>query len=665
MKTFYESAVTARHFCGRVLAISAILCISVPVQAQTMLKDIRSGFSSSFPGGFTTVVSNVVFRANDGTNGTELWMTDLTPTGTVMLKDINPGAGSSSPQNFIPLGSDVLFIANDGTNGTELWKTDGTSVGTVLVKDINTGSGGSNPTELYRIGTTVYFSADDGTTGVELWKTDGTSGGTVLVKDIVSGSGGSSPREFGAFGDTLYFQAFQASTGLELWRSDGTSGGTALLKDIRPGTDSSAPANFTVLGDTLYFTAYGELTLESGGTELWRTNGWADSTLVAKEVRPGPQGSSPASLTVYNDALYFTAFDGTNGTELWKSDGTDAGTALLKDINAGSSSASPAGLTVFNGKLFFSASDGSSGSELWNSDGTPGGTVLVKDINVGSTGSSPAEMIVVSSSPAKTASDIMYFRANDGSFGTELWMTDGTSGGTTQAADIQSGFGSSFPSGLYPVGGELLFAANDGTHGTELWMTQNALPVEIAMMSVRADGPSVVVDWRTETETGNAGFDVQMRDVKRNGQGGSRGWMSLGFVPGSGTTLEPRDYSFRTDPLPPGLYSFRLMQTDFGGARNYSRQVEIEVRAAVPAMLAVYPNPAAEIATIEYQIPENRTAALSLYDVLGRRVRILATADSGVRVRTGIDLDGLATGTYILRLEGADINLDVSLVKSR
>ena len=36
-----------------------------------------------------------------------------------------------------------------------------------------------------------------------------------------------------------------------------------------------------------------------------------------------------------------------------------------------------------NGTLFFIANDGNAGNELWKSDGTDAGTVLVKDIRPG------------------------------------------------------------------------------------------------------------------------------------------------------------------------------------------------------------------------------------------------------------------------------------------
>ena len=58
-----------------------------------------------------------------------------------------------------------------------------------------------------------------------------------------------------------------------------------------------------------------------------------------------------------------------------------AGTVLVADINPGTGSSYPRYLTNVNGTLFFSANDGTHGYELWESNGTAAGTVLVKDIN--------------------------------------------------------------------------------------------------------------------------------------------------------------------------------------------------------------------------------------------------------------------------------------------
>ena len=80
------------------------------------------------------------------------------------------------------------LVANDGTRGSELWVTDGTAAGTTIVKDIRTGTYGSSPNGLTNSGGTLFFSANDGTTGFELWKSDGTAVGTTQVKDIRSGA---------------------------------------------------------------------------------------------------------------------------------------------------------------------------------------------------------------------------------------------------------------------------------------------------------------------------------------------------------------------------------------------------------------------------------------------------------------------------------------------
>jgi len=133
---------------------------------------------------------------------------------------------------------------------------------------------------------------------------------------------------------------------------------------------------------------------------------------------------------------------------------------MLKDINPGAGYSNSSFLTNVNGTLFFRANDGTYGAELWKSDGTPAGTVMVKDIY-------PAE----SSDPTNltNVNGTLFFMANDGTNGYELWKSDGTSAGTVMVKDIYPGVLGSYLFYLTNVNGTLFFQANDGTNGYELW----------------------------------------------------------------------------------------------------------------------------------------------------------------------------------------------------
>jgi ELWxxDGT repeat protein len=63
----------------------------------------------------------------------------------------------------------------------------------------------------------------------------------------------------------------------------------------------------------------------------------------------------------------------------------------------------------------------------------------------------------------------LFFDANDGIHGYELWMSDGTSNGTQLVQDIYPGPGDSLPLNLTNLKGTLFFTANDPVHGVELW----------------------------------------------------------------------------------------------------------------------------------------------------------------------------------------------------
>ena len=130
--------------------------------------------------------------ANDGVN-VEPHYSQGDAFTTNMVKDIYPGLNNSSnPMWLTKLGTEMIFSADDGENGRELWITDNTEEGTRMIKDINPGNNSSNPTgPMKEMGGYIYFSANDGTHGRELWRTDGTEAGTTLVRDIHEGENGS------------------------------------------------------------------------------------------------------------------------------------------------------------------------------------------------------------------------------------------------------------------------------------------------------------------------------------------------------------------------------------------------------------------------------------------------------------------------------------------
>jgi ELWxxDGT repeat protein len=256
-----------------------------------------------------------------------------------------------------------------------------------------------------------------------------------------------------------------------------------LLKDINPGANSSYfyPDNAMVrFGDYIYFAAKNA----ASGAELWRTDGTVAGTEMVKEINPGFSDSRLNNFYVVGSFLLFTADDGVSGLELWRTDGTSAGTVLVKDINPGANDAigefidNPAYYAVFNGKLYFGANNGVNGNELWSSDGTESGTKLVRDIDTGSFNSYPNEFEV--------HNGVLYFAARAAQ-GEELWKTDGTTAGTVLVKDIYpGGFGSS-PANLRSIGSTLIFTADDDVHDEELWKTDGTAAGTVLVKDIKTN----------------------------------------------------------------------------------------------------------------------------------------------------------------------------------
>jgi ELWxxDGT repeat protein len=156
----------------------------------------------------------------------------------------------------------------------------------------------------------AYFVVDG-----DLWKSNGSASGTKMLADNVSDG-----KPMTNVQGSVYFVAAD-----RLWKTDGTGAGTLpdstvvpVAADCRPFSPCHFPPAYyspVGLGGQLFYAA------DAGGlgVELWQTDGSPDNGAgVLGDLRPGPAGSRPASLTKVGESLYFTANDGTHGRELWR-----------------------------------------------------------------------------------------------------------------------------------------------------------------------------------------------------------------------------------------------------------------------------------------------------------------------------------------------------------
>jgi RNA polymerase sigma factor (sigma-70 family) len=358
--------------------------------------------------------------------------------------------------NFVNVNDTLFFTAGISDSNGQLWQVSVTPSGpkptqlTTIPPHIK---GRSTPWLLTNAGGTLLFVSRDGERGLELWKSDGTPAGTVPVVDINPGGIINPPPEPGGnslylglmpVGKTLFFVADDSRFGCALRKSDGTRAGTRIVKSVNADMTviHSAQRSWADVNGTLFFGACDS----ASGQELWKSNGTEEGTVCVKDIRAGLYGSDPCFLTNVNGILFFTADDGVHGRELWKSDGTSAGTRMVKDIHPGKVGSFPnknmGNLTNVNGTLFFAADDGMHGLELWKSDGTEAGTIMVKDLHPG-----PASSVEWRR-PGDTAPPGLGEQAHPGTL--------------VQRHGLD-------PQTMVGIGRALFFVADDGVDGYRLW----------------------------------------------------------------------------------------------------------------------------------------------------------------------------------------------------
>lgn len=504
---------------------------------------------------------------------------------------------SNAYKTYERIDSIYYFSGHLGDFDRELWRTNGTAEGTYRVANINSEES-AWPGELTRVENKLYFMASDDNGSEQLYLSDGTEEGTQWVFDV-DPEAKEQYHMLTASGGLLYFRTNRPQIFTELWVSDGTTENTHMVADLCENM-ISYPHELTDFNGTLIFIAED---CARGGETLYSTKG-IDGTV--SQVG----GYLVRALMTTNDQLYFVSTSEDYGGELSSSAGTVADVSRISDINPGEGSSDIYHITQVDSLLLFRAYDPDHGAELWSYNLNSAIVNLVKDISISpdaSNSSFPDQLISFKGK--------LFFKANDGVHGDELWISDGTEEGTFMLKNIREEQGEviyhSYPQKFFATEDQLYFMADDGIHGPELWQTDGT-----------AEGTRMTADiWPRSNEGSDPGSFAEIGDYLV-----FNAW-----------------YGKRT------LFRLKIHNTSTVGAKE---------SLAGTSLFRLYPNPAQSSIIIE---PGTRTEIhYRILDISGRELMNGSVRDGS---RTHLDLSSLRSGIYIIHGESDHTSQTIKFTK--
>ena len=179
------------------------------------------------------------------------------------------------------------------------------------------------------------------------------------------------------------------------------------------------------------------------------------------------------------------------------------------------------------------------------------------------------------------------------------------------------------------------------------WDTGQPLPVELASFKLNVGDGYVALTWRTESETNNAGFEVERKVADEDH------FQTIGFVKGAGTTSEPQEYSFYDNDVRAGMtYYYRIKQVDLDGKETYSGVLKAVV--GVPKTYALdqnYPNPFNPSTTIRYAVKDPGRVTLKVYNMMGQEVKTVVDGFRNPGIyKVTLDASDMSAGIYFYKL---------------
>lgn len=187
------------------------------------------------------------------------------------------------------------------------------------------------------------------------------------------------------------------------------------------------------------------------------------------------------------------------------------------------------------------------------------------------------------------------------------------------------------------------------------------VPVELSYFHFQQTRSGIRLEWETESEKNNYGFEIQRRIEETD-------WTNIGFISGKGTTTEKTYYSFQDNNVTNGKYSYRLKQINYDGSYKYSKTIEVNFSGVSNYLLYQnYPNPFNSSTVIKYYLPEDTRVTLKLYDVLGNEIKtIVNDLEKAGEHQIEFNSDKtMSSGIYFYRLITNSFSRSVKMVYAK
>ena len=483
-------------------------------------------------------VTNLVNAGNElyfiaGVNNQyQLWRSDGTTRGTKPVKDLYPNADPNFSQDLFEIDGVLFYSAIDATgedgkypyvNGYEVWRKEGKGVGSrffrnlipdkiiteIEIEDDDDENAQSelildengDPIELTTTTTVNTVVGDDGfTTTTTTIETERYINGEVTTSSTTTSE--KTPTDPRNITTTEVTEAItQSSTDPSVFLKTVETVTTTV--DIEAGittTTTVVDTDYEVAGTVSTQTTTSTTQEAFEPTELNKTDVSTVKTYASRRVYPATittttfeNDSFPDNFVGINGNFFFTAQSSAlysiesatsdivvGGRDLWFSDGTEGGTRPIS-VNQNSysyyepedgeyttsqlsqpefgfktsgASSFPRELTPAKNRLYFVANDGNTGFELWRISDQGTDLSLISDLSPGNTGSSPEDLTVIG--------ETLYFSADEGN-GRALYYYEPS----FSKPKLVNSAGQN-PDHLTAIGKKLYFSAESDL-GRELW----------------------------------------------------------------------------------------------------------------------------------------------------------------------------------------------------